>query len=163
MKRTPLLLACIALSLSIVTTACGSKEMSEGKGNSPFVSMAPSPSTAPMASTESSASPMQSMMPMKAAKMMGNFEGQNGMKVTGSATIEDGQLMLTGFSTSEGPDLHVYLAKGMEVSNGIEISKIDLKKMEQTFDVSKADIAAYDTVLIYCQKAHVIFGAAMLQ
>ncbi|AHV97958.1 lipoprotein [Paenibacillus sabinae T27] len=85
------------------------------------------------------------------------------MKVTGSAIIEDGQLMLTGFSTSEGPDLHVYLAKGMEVSKGIEISKIDLKKMEQTFDVSKADIADYDTILIYCQKAHVIFGAAMLQ
>ncbi|WP_274652759.1 DM13 domain-containing protein [Paenibacillus humicola] len=102
-------------------------------------------------------------MAADSAKLTGSFEGQNEMKAAGTATIENGQLKLSGFSVSEGPDLHVYLAKGDDAANGMEFGKINLKSADQTFDVSKADLSKYDTVLIYCQKAHVIFGKAALQ
>ena len=98
-----------------------------------------------------------------AVKLRGTFKGQNEMSTAGTAVIENGQLKFNGFSVSEGPDLHVYLSKGDDAANGTEIGKIDLKSAEQTFDVTKEDLSKYDTVLIYCQKAHVIFGKASLE
>ena len=67
-------------------------------------------------------------------KLLGTFEGQNEMKAAGTAVIENGQLKLSKFSVSEGPDLHVYLANGNDAANGTEIGKIDLKSTEQSFD-----------------------------
>ncbi len=81
----------------------------------------------------------------------------------GNIEIKDGKLMLTNFKTSEGPDLHIYLAKGQDIATGKSLGKIDLKQSEQTFDLAGADPGEYDSVVIYCNKAHVAFGAADLK
>lgn len=95
------------------------------------------------------------------ATFMGDFKGESGHTVSGKTKIKDGKLMLTDFKTDEGPDLHVYLSKGTDVKDAKEISKIDLKESEQTFDLAGIDVEKYDTVLIYCDKAHELFGSAM--
>lgn len=93
---------------------------------------------------------------------MAMLSGAGKHQVSGKATIKDNKLMLTDFKTDEGPDLHVYLTKGDDVKNGMEISTIDLKDTTQTFDLPDQDISKYDTVMIYCEKAHEIFGQGML-
>ncbi|WP_256984358.1 MULTISPECIES: DM13 domain-containing protein [Paenibacillus] len=80
----------------------------------------------------------------------------------GKVEIKDGKIMLSDFKTSKGPDLHIYLTKGKDVTMGKSLGKIDLKQTEQSFDLTGVDPAEYDTVLIYCDKAHVIFGSASL-
>ncbi|PEF61868.1 DM13 domain-containing protein [Bacillus cereus] len=92
-----------------------------------------------------------------------NRTGSFGGKVSGMAAIKDGKLMLTNFKTEEGPDLHVYLTKNGDVASGKKIDKIDLKNTEQTFSVSGITTTDYDTVVIYCDKAHETFGAAKLK
>ncbi len=93
---------------------------------------------------------------------MAMLSGTGKHQVSGKAMIKDNKLTLTDFSTDEGPDLHVYLTKGDDVKNGLEISAIDLKDKTQTFDIPDKDISKYDTVMIYCEKAHEIFGQGML-
>ncbi|GEK33549.1 DM13 domain-containing protein [Kurthia sibirica] len=93
---------------------------------------------------------------------MGVFQGENSHKVTGDVKIANGKLMLTNFMTDEGPDLHVYLGKGTDVSTAKEIAKIDLKDNMQTVDLTSVAVEEYDTVFIYCNKAHELFGSAMI-
>lgn len=90
----------------------------------------------------------------------GEFKGLNEHSVEGQIKIENDQLTFSNFSTDEGPDLHVYLAKGNDVTTGKQISKIDLKEASQTFDLSSINADDYDTILIYCNQANVAFGAA---
>ncbi|QHN19980.1 hypothetical protein GII30_15835 [Gordonia amarae] len=88
-----------------------------------------------------------------------------GKNVSGSATVADGKLMLSGFRTDEGPDLHVYLTNGTDeaaVMAGKQISAIDLNAMSQSFSLDGIDTSMYHNVVIHCDKAKVVFGAAML-
>lgn len=94
--------------------------------------------------------------------LMGTLTGAGSHKVSGNVTIKDNKLMLSDFVTDEGPDLHVYLVKGNNVADGVEVSKVDLKAKTQSFDVSDKDLSKYDHVLIYCEKAHEEFGEATL-
>ena len=97
------------------------------------------------------------------AKLSGNFESKNGEKVEGKAMIKDGKLMLTDYSSSKGPDLHVYLTKGNKIEEGKKIDDVKHDEATQTFDLKDIDAEQYDTVTIYCDKAHVIFGSAKLK
>lgn len=90
----------------------------------------------------------------------GNFQGDNHMKVSGKVTIKDGKLMLTDFSTSAGPNLHVYLAKGTDPKTGVDLAPISLTAKSQTFDLKGTNVKKYSDVLIYCDKAHALFGHA---
>ncbi|GAC43679.1 hypothetical protein PPOP_3078 [Paenibacillus popilliae ATCC 14706] len=83
-----------------------------------------------------------------------------GEKSEGDVEIKDGKVMLTNFKTAKGPDLHIYLTKGKDVQTGKKLGKIDVDKSEQTFDLNGANLSEYDSVVIYCDKAQVIFGAA---
>ena len=108
-----------------------------------------------------------SSMMMKKDKMMammsGSFMGQNKMMVKGSAQIKDNKLMLTDFSSSKGPDLHVYLTKDGDIENGYEVAAVKYNEATQTFDLdSSMNLADYNQVNIYCDKAHVTFGTAEL-
>ncbi|WP_278926722.1 DM13 domain-containing protein [Staphylococcus auricularis] len=93
----------------------------------------------------------------------GMFKGENKEMVEGKATIKDNKLMLTDFKSSKGPDLHVYLTKGNDIEKGMKIDAVDYDKKEQTFDLKDVKVEDYDTVTIYCDKAHVIFGSAELK
>lgn len=93
----------------------------------------------------------------------GTFSGQNKEEVEGKATIKDGELKLTDYKSSKGPDLHVYLTKGGDIKGGKEIAEVPYDKDTQTFDVKGVDLSKYDEVTIYCKKAHVTFGAAKIK
>ncbi|MBF7016019.1 DM13 domain-containing protein [Staphylococcus durrellii] len=93
----------------------------------------------------------------------GMFKSENKEKVEGKAMIKDGKLMLTDYSSSKGPDLHVYLTKGNKIKEGKKIDAVKHDEATQTFDLDNIDAEQYDTVTIYCDKAHVIFGSAKLK
>ncbi|TGA98918.1 hypothetical protein E4665_06215 [Sporolactobacillus shoreae] len=137
----------LLLVLIFVLAACGSGN-TDMNGSS-------TQSSAPDSMTSSSMS--QSM-----TTLSGSFSGKNGKMVSGMVKVMGGKLMLTHFKTDEGPDLHVYLTKDGDVTNGQSIAKIDLKKMDQTFSLNGVDPAMYNTVVIYCNKAHVAFGEAKI-
>jgi predicted small lipoprotein YifL len=95
----------------------------------------------------------------------GTFAGLNGKSVAGTVTIADGKVELTGFSSDEGPDLHVYLANGSDsaaVTAGKSLGEVTPDDATQTFELDGVDPADYDTVVIHCDKARAVFGAAKL-
>ncbi|GAA4480291.1 DM13 domain-containing protein [Microbacterium panaciterrae] len=115
-----------------------------------------------MASSSSmpSSSPMSSDM-----QKTGTFMGLNGKNVKGTVTISGSDLKLTGFSSDEGPDLHVYLTTGTDeaaVSAGKEISTVVFNQDTQSFMLSGVDASMYTDVVIHCDKAKAVFGAAPL-
>ncbi|UEJ82011.1 DM13 domain-containing protein [Brachybacterium halotolerans subsp. kimchii] len=95
----------------------------------------------------------------------GTFAGANGKSVAGKVSIEDGKLMLTGFSSDQGPDLHLYLAEGDDedaVDSGMELGDVAYDSAEQTFSVEGVDLSQYDHVVVHCDKAKAVFGSAAL-
>jgi len=95
----------------------------------------------------------------------GTFEGLNDKHVAGTAAVSDAQIVLSGFSSDAGPDLHIYLANGSDenaVAAGKEIGSIAFDKPSQTFSTSGVDASKYTTVVIHCDKAKAVFGAATL-
>lgn len=148
----------LLLVLILVLAACGNGNDKMKSGNSKS-----SDSSSMADSSDSSGSSMSTSEDKSMAMLTGNFSGKNGKMVSGMAKISDGKLMLTGFKTDKGPDLHVYLTKDGDIESGKSIAKIDLKKMEQSFSLDGIDTEMYNTVVIYCNKAHVTFGEAKLE
>jgi hypothetical protein len=83
-------------------------------------------------------------------------------------------LRLTDFSTSNGPDVHVLLARSTDQGLEQEFVKGNLESVElgalkgnqgdQNYDVPlTTDVTKYGTVVIYCVRFHVIFGVARLE
>lgn len=108
----------------------------------------------------------------------GRLEGK-AHKTSGRATIykaPDGRqfLRLTDFSTSNGPDVHVVLARRDESSLTQEIVKGELDSLElgtlkgnqgdQNYDLpASVDLQKYNAVVIYCERFHAVFGVAKLE
>lgn len=118
-------------------------------------------SSAPM-----STSAMMSGMPAPAAMGAGDFMGLNGKKVSGHAAINGNTITLSGYSSDEGPDLHLYLANGTtenDVRSGVEISKVSYNTASQTFTLpSGVNASSYQDLVVHCDKALAVFGAAKL-
>ena len=98
---------------------------------------------------------------------------------SGRATIyktADGSryLRLTDFTTSNGPDVHVALLRAedkqleQELVKG-ELDHVDLGTLkgnqgDQNYDLPAAtDLNQYQTVAIYCERFHALFGLAKLE
>lgn len=96
----------------------------------------------------------------------------------GRATIykDDGGkqfLRLSDFSTSNGPDVHVLLLKtrteaDKEVLFGnpekIELGSLKGNQGDQNYDLpANTDLNQYQTVAIYCERFHVVFGSSQLE
>jgi len=108
----------------------------------------------------------------------GKLEGRI-HQTTGRATIyraADGKqyLRLSDFTTSNGPDVHVLLArvddKGLEqgVVKGeldhVELGALKGNQGDQNYDLPAAvDLNRYQAVVIYCERFHAIFGVAQLE
>lgn len=95
----------------------------------------------------------------------GDFAGLNGKKVKGTVKVADGKVVLSGFSSDEGPDLHLYLAKGDDeaaVMAGESLGKVSYDTASQTFELKGVDASDFDTVVVHCDKAKAVFGAAAL-
>ena len=75
--------------------------------------------------------------------------------------------------TSNGPDVHVLLARAGDQSLNQEIVKGELDSVElgplkgnqgdQNYDVqTSVDLSKYNAVVIYCERFHAVFGVARL-
>jgi hypothetical protein len=95
----------------------------------------------------------------------GRFTGANGKHVAGTVTISGGNVVLSGFSSDAGPDLHIYLTSGAgenDVTAGKQLGKVSYNQASQTFSLGGIDPAKYTTVVIHCDKAKAVFGDAPL-
>lgn len=95
----------------------------------------------------------------------GSFAGLNGKKVAGTVTVADGKVTLSGFASDEGPDLHLYLTNGDDeaaVTAGKTLGKVSYDTASQTFELGDIDAGTFDTVVVHCDKAKAVFGAAGL-
>ena len=144
--RKTLALAAAAVALTAGLTACSAG--SEASTSSP-------------AATSSSSSSSAS----NTAARTGTFSGLNDKKVAGTVTISGGTITLSGFSSDEGPDLHLYLANGTDeaaVTAGKEITGVAYNQANQTFELNGVDASKFTDVVVHCDKAKAVFGAASL-
>src|SRR5687768_3142721 len=100
----------------------------------------------------------------------------NAHETSGSATIlslPDGRriLRLTSFSTSNGPDVRVYLVAASDVTDDetvkkagfVELGPMKGNKGDQNYELpADLDLATYRTVTIWCKRFSVNFGSAPL-
>jgi len=105
----------------------------------------------------------------------GKFHGKV-HKTEGRATVyqeADGKLVLrlTGFKTSNGPDVHVILVAAYADANSLksDTERVELGKMkgnegDQNYEVpAGTDLTKFSTVSIYCERFNANFGAAPLE
>ena len=108
----------------------------------------------------------------------GRLEGR-AHQTSGRATIyktSDGQeyLRLTDFTTSNGPDVHVLLARSDDQSLAQEIVKGQLDSVElgslkgnegdQNYNLpASVDLQKYNAAVIYCERFRAVFGLARLE
>jgi len=97
-------------------------------------------------------------------------------KTVGTATVyqlPDGRriLRLTGFETSNGPDVRVYLvaaddapdSKAVTRAGFVDLGALKGTRGDQNYELSPAlDLAKYRSVSIWCRRFSVNFGAASL-
>ena len=145
MRVKPIVAAAAAV-VALTLTACGTNESTSHPNMSSAAAMSPQAATMAMRT--------------------GQFGGLNGKHVAGVATIDGSQLMLTNFSSDEGPDLHIYLTNGTtesDVASGKHLGSIKYNVAAQTFSLSGVNTAMYDMVVIHCDKAKAVFGTAALR
>ena len=108
----------------------------------------------------------------------GRLEGK-AHQTSGRATIyktPDGKqyLRLTDFMTSNGPDVHVVLAKSddkgltQEIVKGqldsVELGALKGNQGDQNYDLmASVDLQEYNAVVLYCERFHAVFGVARLE
>ena len=95
----------------------------------------------------------------------GTFMGLNDKHVAGAVKIANDQATLSGFSSDPGPDLHIYLTNGTDenfVTAGKQLGTVAFDKASQTFSIAGVDASKYNTIVINCDKAKAVFGAAAL-
>ncbi|MBI2006386.1 MAG: DM13 domain-containing protein [Nitrosopumilales archaeon] len=72
-------------------------------------------------------------------------------------------LRLEDFSSTNGPDLYVYLASDASASDYVSLGQLKANNGNQNYDIPEGtDLAKYDTVLIWCKQFSVLFGSAEL-
>jgi len=97
----------------------------------------------------------------------------------GRATVyqqADGKLLLrlTGFKTSNGPDVHVILVAAKDASDDanflksnterVELGKLKGNEGDQNYEIpAGTDLSKFITVSIYCERFNANFGAAPLE
>lgn len=100
----------------------------------------------------------------------------NAHETTGTATIyrlDDGRrvLRLTDFTTSNGPDVRLYLVAAEDVQDDatvkregfVELGKLKGNKGDQNYEIpASVDLAKYRTVTVWCARFSVNFGSAPL-
>jgi hypothetical protein len=105
----------------------------------------------------------------------GTFDSRNRYTVEGEATVyelDDGSrtLRLEGFSSTNGPDLFVYLAAAGSADSAAALDEdhVNLGVLKgnvgnQNYTIADGiDLDRYDTVVIWCRRFTVGFGAADL-
>ncbi|MGC0367501.1 ABC-type enterochelin transport system substrate-binding protein [Rhodococcus sp. 27YEA15] len=148
--RTKVGIAIASLSLTLVLGACSSQNDTPAAGSSTTV-----------ADTSAAAA----MTRGTSHELSGTFAGLNDKKVTGVANVTGNTLTLSGFSSDEGPDLHLYLTNGTDeaaVSVGVELGSVAFANASQTFTLNGANASTFTDLVVHCDKAKAVFGAASL-
>lgn len=102
------------------------------------------------------------------AKYSGNFGNGPFGSVTGAARIylvnSQYTLALENVAITNGPDLHVYLSKEMQLLNFIDLGKLKATSGNQLYTVpAMPDFSMYKYALIHCQQYNHLFGSAELK
>jgi electron transfer DM13 len=72
-------------------------------------------------------------------------------------------LRLENFKSTNGPDLHVYLATDEKASDYVILGKLKANIGNQNYEIPDGvDLAKYHEVLIWCKQFSVLFGSAEL-
>jgi Electron transfer DM13 len=101
-------------------------------------------------------------------KYQGTFAGAGSESVSGMAKIylqnQRYYLALENFSTSNGPDLKVFLSEAPTPQNSIKLSGLKSTNGNQVYDINGApDFTKLIYVLIHCEQFNKVFGRAELK
>lgn len=73
------------------------------------------------------------------------------------------EVVLDNFTTSNGPDLYVYLSKEIMPVNFIEVGKLKSTNGKQVYTLtSMPDLTQYKYIAIHCKAFNHLFGYALL-
>ena len=96
----------------------------------------------------------------------GSFVGLKGNNAKGKAIIISAGkvafLRFQDFEVTNGPDLHVYMTSGDNISTGMDLGKLKGSIGDQNYALNGVDLKNYDTVVIYSQPFHIYFAQAKL-
>lgn len=100
--------------------------------------------------------------------LTGTFSSVGSETVMGHSRIynNDGKytLVLNDFSTTAGPDLHVYLSQEAPPIHFIDLGKLRANSGTQVYDIpGMPDFNLYTFVLIHCQQYNHLFGESELK
>lgn len=95
----------------------------------------------------------------------GTWMGSGSYNVSGTAKIYDDNgkrvLLLNNFSSSNEPDLRVYLSVTTGAASFVNLGKLKSTSGKQTYAIPDGtDIDQFKFVLIWCQQFSVLFGKA---
>jgi hypothetical protein len=98
----------------------------------------------------------------------GTLNGTTGHQVSGSVKYLEANGMKTirfeNFSSTNGPDLKVYLAKDLNARDFINLGDLRSTTGNQNYGVTgMPDFTQYRYVLVWCQQFGVLFGSAQLK
>ena len=100
-------------------------------------------------------------------KFAGTFKGNGSQSVNGVAKIyltnNQYMLKLENFSTSNGPDLKVYLSMASSPSGFISLGDLKSTNGNQVYEISGTpDFTKHKFVLIHCERYNHLYGSAEL-
>jgi Electron transfer DM13 len=73
-------------------------------------------------------------------------------------------LRLENFKSTNGPNVHLYLATDKSASNFIDLGKLKANNGNQNYNIPHGtDLAKYSMALIWCKDFSVLFGSAQLK
>ena len=73
-------------------------------------------------------------------------------------------LRLENFKSTNGPNVHLYLATDKAASNFIDLGRLKANNGNQNYNVPHGtDLAKYNMALIWCKDFSVLFGSAQLK
>jgi K+/H+ antiporter YhaU regulatory subunit KhtT len=73
-------------------------------------------------------------------------------------------LRLENFKSTNGPNVHLYLATDKAASNFIDLGRLKANNGNQNYNIPvETDLSKYNVVLIWCKDFSVLFGSAQLK
>jgi len=111
--------------------------------------------------------------PLYIGRLTGKAHPTSGRVSIYKASDGKRDLRFTDFTTSNGPDVHVLLARSSDEKlsqglvngelNSVELGRLKANQGDQNYALPvSADLSKYDAVVIYCERFHVVFGVAKL-
>jgi hypothetical protein len=93
----------------------------------------------------------------------GTWTGSGNYTVSGVAQIYDDNgkkiLLLNNFSSSNGPDLRVYLSTTTSATSFVNLGKLKSTTGKQTYEIPDGtDVDQFKFALIWCQQFSALFG-----